>query len=86
MFIITTNLPDPPSPTASECSTLIAYANDLIAALGNVQTHLLEASDQPDASMVLLREKVASMLSTARTMRSNLYAIQSDAKNNVVVY
>ena len=87
MIIITPNtLPEPPSPSASECSTLISYAGALVEALEIVQDRLNAVSSDPNEALLLIREHVASMLSTARTLRSNLYSIQSAAKENIIVF
>lgn len=87
MLIITPNvMPKPPSPSVADCSTLITYAGDLVEALENVQSRLNAVSSEPNEAMLLIREHVASMLTAARTMRSNLYSIQSAAKENIMVF
>lgn len=74
------------SPSLSDCETLLSYTNSVISGLETVLSRLYEVSSTPDEAMVLIRNKVDTMLSEANTMRSNLNSIKAESVNRMSFY
>lgn len=86
MIITPIILPPIPDPSPSDCATLLSYTDSVISGLESVLNRLYEASSYPDEAMILTREKVETMLSEARDMKSNLHSIETEAVNQMNIY
>ena len=86
MIITPMILPQIPNPSSSDCTTLLSYTNSVISGLESVLNRLYEVSFYSDESIVLIRDKVETMLSEAKTMRSKLYSIKAEAVNKLTSY
>jgi hypothetical protein len=60
---------------------MLSDINALINSLRVVENRLFEVSSSPDSAMISIRRQVASMVSDAETLRSNLYNIQARAQS-----
>lgn len=80
-MIIMPMLPLPPSPSSSDCMKLLSYTNSLMDGLECVLGRLYEVSASPDEAIVLIRNKVETMLSETKVMRANLISINGEAVN-----
>ena len=68
-----------PNPSSSECQTMLNYTNKLISSLENVAAKLQAVSTHPDEGLILIRNRVNTMLSEAKKLRRELNSIQSEA-------
>lgn len=86
MIITPIILPPIPDPSPSDCATLLSYTDSVISGLESVLSRLYEVSSYPDEAIILIRDKVETMLSEARDMKSNLHSIQAEAINQMNIY
>ena len=86
MIITPMILPQIPEPSSSDCATLLSYTNSLINGLESVLNRLYEVSSVPDEAMVLICNKIETMLLEANTMQSNLNLIKSESVNKMNFY
>jgi hypothetical protein len=70
-----------PTPTTSECSTLITYMGNVINELYKVRDRLNETSSNPDEALILIRNQVNEMISEAENAKSELSTIETNAEN-----
>jgi hypothetical protein len=79
-------LPPMPNPSPSDCATLLSYTNSVIGGLESVLNRLYEVSSYPDEALILIRNRVETMLSEAKKMRSSLNSIKAEAVNKMNAY
>lgn len=83
MMIITPIILPQSSPSTSDCETLLSYTYSVIGGLESILSGLYEVSSTPDEAMVLIINKVETMLSEASAMRVNLNSIKAGSVNEM---
>lgn len=77
--VVMPELPKLPKPAVSDCNTLISHADELIRQMQTAQANLEAVSSAPDETVQLMRQKLADMITKAKSMRSELDVIRSNA-------